>query len=113
MPRGVVNESDSAEDEAFPPALLLVAQEVLRNADSVQKLVQVFGEQSAKARKQEMMKTLAVAGMFFAFMTIIVASSGWLVFTGNLDGNAFSFLIAVVVGSMITFVGSAVFTQMK
>lgn len=104
---------EPAEEGVFPPAILLVAQQLLQNADAVQKLMQTYGEQAARGRKHELIKTLSVAGMFFLFMAIIVGSAAFLVHTGGMDGNAFSFLIAVVVGSMITFVGSAVFGQVK
>ena len=106
-------ENDEEDEEDLPPTLVLVAHELLQNADKVEKLVRAFGEQSAKTQKHETLKTLLVAGMFFTFMAIIVASAALLVYSGQMDGNAFSFLIAVVVGSMITFVGSAVFGQIK
>lgn len=99
--------------EQGPPAITIITQQILQNSDAVHRLLGLFMTRKAEQAKHEFKKIALVAGLFFGCMTAIVAIAGALVYAGNLAGDAFAFLIAVIVGSMITFVGSAVFNQLK
>lgn len=98
------------EEQGQPPEtnLISIVNAVADRAENLVKLITAISEGSRKAQEARAQFSIRIAWVAVVVVLLIVGVSGFLTYVGKVDGSAFSFLIGVVIGYLLTFLREAV-----
>src|SRR3989442_1685459 len=94
--------------QSLQPSLVDIINAIAERAEPLIKLVTTFYERSLKAQEATARFSTGMAVVAAFIITLIVAVSGFLTYSGKLDGASFTFLLGLVVGYLLNFLRDAI-----
>lgn len=92
----------------FVPGAVML-DSLTKNKETVKEVIAVVGEQVSHARTAKIRVSHQISWLVFAFLGLIVLSTGALVYTGRMSDGSFTFLLGVIVGYLMHFADKVIF----
>jgi hypothetical protein len=99
---------ESRPVQPVQPSLVDIINAIAERAEPIIKLVTTFYERSLKAQEASARFSTGMAIVAAFIITLIVVVSGFLTYSGKLDGASFTFLLGLVVGYLLNFLRDAI-----